>query len=458
MASFSSVNEEGSNQTPQKHELLKQWFIERGGKFSKVEIAKYPGAGYGLQATEDLEENEPIVEVPFHLCITTDGAKRSWLSEIISENKWLEDSQDELLALFLMAEKDNPESEYAPYLRCLPTSYDTPLFWTPEERAALAETSTVGLLTNLMNQQIKKDWTELHAPLAAAHSRLAGLTEEKYRWALATVYSRAFGFVRRGRYTRALAPVMCFVNHHPEAATELDDVLEYDEEQGALRMRCGKAYAAGAECLALYGRYSNAKLLYSYGFTLPRNPYRGVDFWLKVPASDPNRQYKQSLLHSNPLTAAQNYDFRGTLLGDGVSIALMATLRIIHLATQEEFNDASKAFSGAVSRRNEAASLAGLLGVLRRKVQAFRASAEDDQKELEALQLLSEAGSGGEDGPSSSGVSSTRAKDDELTHRKRLQMAISVRLDDKKTIQDTIGYIEQRLRELNEEDEQKQIL
>ncbi|CAM9780046.1 unnamed protein product, partial [Heterosigma akashiwo] len=92
------------------------------------------------------------------------------------------------------------------------------------------------------------------------------------------------------------------------------------------------------------------------------------------PASDPNRQYKQSLLHSNPLTAAQNYDFRGTLLGDGVSIALMATLRIIHLATQEEFNDASKAFSGAVSRRNEAASLAGLLGVLRRKVQAFRAS------------------------------------------------------------------------------------
>ncbi|CAM9821294.1 unnamed protein product, partial [Heterosigma akashiwo] len=62
------------------------------------------------------------------------------------------------------------------------------------------------------------------------------------------------------------------------------------------------------------------------------------------------------------------------------------------------------------------------------------------------------------DGPSSSGVSSTRAKDDELTHRKRLQMAISVRLDDKKTIQDTIGYIEQRLRELNEEDEQKQIL
>ncbi|CAM9780116.1 unnamed protein product, partial [Heterosigma akashiwo] len=60
---------------------------------------------------------EPIVEVPFHLCITTDGAKRSWLSEIISENKWLEDSQDELLALFLMAEKDNPESEYAPYLR-----------------------------------------------------------------------------------------------------------------------------------------------------------------------------------------------------------------------------------------------------------------------------------------------------------------------------------------------------
>ncbi|CAM9821363.1 unnamed protein product, partial [Heterosigma akashiwo] len=59
------------------------------------------------------------------------------------------------------------------------------------------------------------------------------------------------------------------------AATELDDVLEYDEEQGALRMRCGKAYAAGAECLALYGRYSNAKLLYSYGFTLPCNPYRG---------------------------------------------------------------------------------------------------------------------------------------------------------------------------------------
>mmetsp|Transcript_40965 Transcript_40965/g.52769 ORF Transcript_40965/g.52769 Transcript_40965/m.52769 type:complete len:202 (+) Transcript_40965:86-691(+) len=192
-------------------------------------------------------------------------------------------------------------------------------------------------------------------------------------------------------------------------------------------MKAGKETPQGMQCFALYGQYSNAKLLYSYGFTLENNPFNGVDFWLKVPQSDPNFHYKQSLLQANPLTANQDYNFTGTLHGDGVSIALMATLRIIHLATQEEFNNASKAFSGKVSPRNEAAAVSSLVGILKRKLTNYRTSMEEDE---EALRQLSS--------PAESGESLTVGEN-------RSRMALMVRLSDKKTIQETIEYLEKQL-------------
>ncbi len=45
-------------------------------------------------------------------------------------------------------------------------------------------------------------------------------------------------------------------------------------------------YAGICEFFILYGQYTNTKLLYTYGFVLPDNPWKGVDWWVRVPNGD----------------------------------------------------------------------------------------------------------------------------------------------------------------------------
>jgi hypothetical protein len=102
-----------------------------------------------------------------------------------------------------------------------------------------------------------------------------------------------------------------------------------------------------SEIFISYGPYSNAKLLYSYGFVwAPRiqthtslaraleyadrddcaiqveNPFRGVDVYLRPPTEQKNK-----LLHENPLTANQLYDFTGTVrLGACASVSVCVSM------------------------------------------------------------------------------------------------------------------------------------
>ncbi|CAN0269862.1 unnamed protein product, partial [Hapterophycus canaliculatus] len=81
----------------------------------------------------------------------------------------------------------------------------------------------------------------------------------------------------------------------------------------------------------LYGPYSNAKLLYSYGFVLANNPYGGLDYWTRVPPTDEAFQWKQALLDGHPLTAAQTYDFSGTLRTGGVVAQAVLSMYMVLL-------------------------------------------------------------------------------------------------------------------------------
>lgn len=338
--------------------------------------------GYGIMAVEDLKAGELILQVPLSICVHIESLHLSVLHDIVKAEPHLMafDSKDELLALLLMAERRaGSQSFWWPYLSLMPREYDTPLYWEEEERKYLAGTN-VGLLTSMMEQRILRDWHEIHAKLVLKYpSVLGGLTVEDYRWALSTIWSRAVG-VERGdshSYLRCLAPALDMCNHSPAAASCLEDLIKYDAQMDALRLQQISPVSRGQECYLFYGPYSNAKLLYSYGFMAAQNPFRGVDFWVKVPSDFPLAEWKQEQLLAHDLTKEQPYDFRGTLLGNGVSVALMATIRLIHLAP-EEFEDVEKVFHGeVVSLRNEEASLRGLVRLLQEKVQTFTPVEED---------------------------------------------------------------------------------
>lgn len=215
-----------------------------------------------------------------------------------------------------------------------------------------------------MESQLAKDWSEMHAGLVDRHPDiLGGLSLADYRWALSTIWSRAVGVDRDGRcvrlicvyvcthacplrvccepyealwrcallifrttqnkrsYLRVLAPALDMCNHDPHAASHLDELLQLDPTDDCLALQTGSSssstggVAPGQQCHLFYGPYSNAKLLYSYGFVSARNGYRGVDWWVRVPPQGRDAQWKEEQRRAHALTAEQTYDFGGTLRG-----------------------------------------------------------------------------------------------------------------------------------------------
>eukprot|EP00624_Nannochloropsis_granulata_P003675 evm.model.NODE_28528_length_50078_cov_28.909842.18 len=459
---------------------LKQWFTEHDGSLHQVDVAIIDEAeGCGLVALAPVEAGQLVLQVPMPLCLHVEAVHLSVLRDVVSAEPQLleKDAQDELLALMLMAERRAGRHSYWwPYLKVMPREYDTPLYWGEEERRYLVGTN-VGLLTAIMERRIAQDWKEIHAGLVERYPGvLGGLTLQDYSWALSTIWSRAVG-VERGeghRYLRCLAPVLDMCNHHPSAAPGLGDLLKYESETDSLCFRPATPVTQGQQCHLLYGPYSNAKLLYSYGFVAAENPRRGVDYWVKVPPTAPDAVWKTEQLRAHDLTREQTYNFDGTLLGNSVTTALMATVRMIHLSPNE-YKDAEKVFRGEmVSLRNERASFTGLAAFLEKKVSSYPTAVEEDLRALEKLERVLEAAqeeeSEGEmglriglltegvthrDGRSEAEKNNTEEGEAPRQQKaglrralRRRACALKVVLEDKLVFQETLSSVKHRLGEL----------
>eukprot|EP00903_Cladosiphon_okamuranus_P013966 g12987.t1 len=398
---------------------LLSWFEEHGGSVTKLCLEDLGGEmSLSLLTGQALSKGDDVMSIPISLCMTDESAKASELGVVLEANPELMGTPDEVLALHLMAERrKGGGSFWKEYLRTLPDDVDTPLRWLVDganEEFRLLDGTMVGLLSGMMHAQVLKDWKEVHLPLVEAHPEvLGGLTFKDYLWAMSSIWSRSFDYLEPGPNgcslsRRAMVPVINAANHDPSAAESLAEMIEFQagtrpdsvsaggtcETGGCLRVVAGRDYGAREQFFILYGRYSNAKLLYSYGFVLANNPYGGLDYWVRVPPTDPGFQWKQALLDGHALTKGQAYDFSGTVRAGGwVSPALLATVRVAQLIADER-PLAENAFEGKmVTPRNEAASLGALLTGLRRKFATLgessgrkSAGVADDEEVVSALE------------------------------------------------------------------------
>ncbi|CAM9622374.1 unnamed protein product [Ectocarpus fasciculatus] len=507
---------------------LLSWFVENGGSMTKLCLEDLGGEmSLSLLTGQALGKGEVIMSIPISLCMTVDSAAASELGVVLDANPSLVETPDEVLALHLMAEKRKGEGSFwKQYLRTLPDDVDTPLRWLvegAEEEFGLLDGTMVGLLSRMMYSQVRKDWEELHLPLVEAHPEiLGGVTFEDYLWAMSSIWSRSFDYREPGPdgsscSRRAMVPVINAANHDPSAAGSLSEMIEFQAQEGGLsigtgdrggaegrlRVAAGRDYAAREQFFILYGRYSNAKLLYRhevfcrtevdisfgfYGFVLASNPYGGLDYWVRVPPTDPGFPWKQALLDEHPLTAAQAYDFSGTVRAGGwISPALLATVRVAQL-TADERPMAEKAFEGKmVTPRNEAATLGALLAGLRRKLTTLGGTVDErnpsgwekEKQDIAALegelerrqhQRQPHGGYWGLDGGEEEG--GERAKEEERGEEvasaaitavasrcsasgaaatkslRRRVAAARVRLEEKAVVADAIAALEASLREL----------
>jgi Rubisco LSMT substrate-binding len=231
-----------------------------------------------------------------------------------------------------------------------------------------------------------------------------------------------------------MVPVINAANHHYTAAATLAAIVHYDTDHERFELKSGKHYSAGDQFYIIYGQYSNAKLLYSYGFTLADNIYHSTDLWVNVLPSDSNAQLKRAILQENALTAQQQYDFSGTIRKSNIQqcvicAALLATARIIAM-TQDELQQELEhhAFKGQmISVRNEQAVYTSLIALLKRKHDSYTMAEYSNDDDC----------------------SSSTSESSHSMHRYRYNMALQVVTDEKMLLTEAIALLSDELQSLH---------
>lgn len=283
----------------------------------------------------------------------------------------------------------------------LPQHFETPIFWSQEEIDSLTG-SMLSHLVSALNRRIEQDFESTFHSLFDSYQDIFGdfrFSLEDYKWALSVVWSRAIGLTRGGKYQRVLCPMLDLANHH-HSATPIEDAIqvheiheEDDEKSIALSWVCKRSIKSGDQIQLKYGNYSNAKLLYTYGFVEDDNPIVKLDLWPSLQHNDPHYDFKARVLEAHE--AQTTFDFSGSLtgifiVGDNqeekeekdisgerkalqlsLSRKLLGMTRVLFL-TPEEFPNASAAFRGRiVSLRNESAVYMALKSLCENKLKRY---------------------------------------------------------------------------------------
>ena len=298
-----------------------------------------PDAGMGVFATRDIAKDELLMEVPFSEVLSVEKVvSYPKLAHIFVEQPGVRDYPDEVLALGIMYAVTSQDEGcgWLDYVRACPDEVEmnTTIYWSDEELAELKGTM-VFHLTQMMNRQIDSDWTAVHAALQQVYPELlGGATKQMYKWALSMVYSRAVGMHRKGKYERALVPVLDMANML--TSSDAGETFHYDAARDVMQLHSSREVPAGKECYSTVGQYCNAKLAYTYGYVLHKQENTAVDFFpAAVSDSAPYAALKKKLLQGQPLTAEQNYDFTGTLKTGWIAPQLLSTVRVMQGSAEE---------------------------------------------------------------------------------------------------------------------------
>ena len=415
-----------------------EWLASANCATDKVRMVESSASeGNILVSCTTCSAGEPLLRVPRSLTMSRASAERTELGPVLSRHEAKMGAmlpQDEVLAIHLMYERRKSlgqapgSSFWGPWLSVLPVSYDATPFWSAAELEQLRGTMCF-VLTEMMQKQLEQDLCGL---VARVHEEggeslfgAPAFTAEEYHWAMGTVWSRAFGVDDDAsggggaKYVRMLVPLIDMINHKPGVGYTLADLVALAPSAGATAAAAAEAdggggaeqpcqatgevhllapprgVIAGEELSLHYGDYSNAKLLYSYGFALQENPTRSIDMWFGVPPTDLNADLKRALLAAQPATMGGcKFNFDGTLRHSEVALAgdtsergraeeqpsvtepFFAALRVIVMQPDELQTALADIESGKfstvrtmISVRNEAA----VLDLLHAEVSATRA-------------------------------------------------------------------------------------
>ncbi|KNE68962.1 hypothetical protein, variant [Allomyces macrogynus ATCC 38327] len=408
---------------------LEKWILDNGGNLENICLRKSETSeGFGVFAKTNIPAGADVAFVPSHLILSETDALASDLGRaLLAHNATI--PLDEypaqhvctktILWLFIVHEFFNKgrASKWFPYLRALPRSYDTPLFWPEHERAWLRGTNLHFVVTE-KEAELQADFAAAKAMILDRVPQVWGdvstLTFANFLWARTSCSSRAFPsdlrVVEQGRTNESkdddvagigrdgvhavmqpgpdgkYPPCKCFLALWP-----LFDMLNHRRGQSmmwdatrdnGIWFTTGVSMTKGEEVFNSYGPKGNDELLLSYGFCLdiPNNPDDYVPIKINF-AQDPLRDRKESFLtHCNLLPFKSLFLLRHA---DLIPATLVACMRVLVAnATELAFIEtgAVDVLTTHVSHRNEMTVWDTLVSLLSHKYAALESSSPDDDE------------------------------------------------------------------------------
>ncbi|XP_063040026.1 actin-histidine N-methyltransferase [Engraulis encrasicolus] len=316
---------------------LMTWAAECGASCDGFEITNFEGEGYGLKATKDIKAEELFLWIPRKMLMTVESAKNSVLSGLYSQDRILQAMGNVTLALHLLCERATPSSPWLPYIRTLPASYDTPLYFQEEEaRHLLATQAIADVLSQYKNTARQYAYfykvIQTH-PNASKLPLKDAFTFDDYRWAVSSVMTRQNQIPTEdgSRVTLALIPLWDMCNHTNGLIT-----TGYNLEDDRCECVALQDYKENEQIYIFYGTRSNAEFVIHNGFFFEENAHDRVKIKLGVSKSERLYAMKAEVLARAGIPSSSIFALHCS--DPPISAQLLAFLRVFCM-TEEELKD-----------------------------------------------------------------------------------------------------------------------
>ncbi|CAL9687118.1 unnamed protein product [Knipowitschia caucasica] len=316
---------------------LLAWAQDCGASTDGFTVADFGTEGFGLQATKDIKAEELFLWIPRKMLMTVESAQSSILGHLYGQDRIMQAMGNVTLALHLLCERCTPTSHWLPYIRSLPSDYDTPLYFQQDEVQLLQGTQAIAdVLSQYKNtaRQYAYFYKLMQTHPAASKLPLKdSFTFDDYRWAVSSVMTRQNQIPTEdgSRVTLALIPLWDMCNHTNGLIT-----TGYNLEDDRCECVALRDYKENEQIYIFYGTRSNAEFVIHNGFFFQDNAHDRVKIKLGVSKSERLYAMKAEVLARAGIPASCVFALHCN--DPPISAQLLAFLRVFCM-TEEELKD-----------------------------------------------------------------------------------------------------------------------
>jgi len=272
---------------------LCDWLQTGGAIFDKLKIKYYEKNYRGVHSSQIIKANELILFIPKSHLITLEMARQTPVGKkMMAAGLSLLSPKHSYLSTFLLDEKFNGVSWWAPYIRMLPSDFDSmPIFFPEEDLKWLEGSPFLDQVTD-KKADIRKDYDAI-LKVAPEFGRYSFW---EFCWARMNACSRIFGINIDGVKTDAFVPLADMLNHRRPKQT----AWSYSDEKKGFIIESLEDIERGGHVYDSYGKKCNSRFLLNYGFIVLENDGNEVALRVNYKNDDPCIKAKTTLLKENP--------------------------------------------------------------------------------------------------------------------------------------------------------------